>query len=116
MASVTRLNGQEATARLLADAARLAEDWPEFRTAVGEKALESAQTTVRKKTETLMKSITMVDTGVAVHIFTNLRYAWPVHAGVPKEDMLPNRFLLPLAYELDPTETWESMMADRLEA
>jgi len=114
MGTVTRLSGQELVTEFLARAASLCEDWPEFRTAVGDEAQTEARKTVRKKTRRLEESIVMVDTGVAVHIYTDLSYAWPVHAGVPREGLAPNRFLLPLAYELDPTPLWEQMAADQL--
>lgn len=114
MGVVTRLLGDALVADLLAVAAELVANWPELREAVGEQAQTQAQKTVRKKTKRLSESIQVLDTGVMTHVWTDLRYAWPVHAGVPKEGMAPNRFLLPLAYELDPTETWERMSTERL--
>jgi len=112
MGTLVTLRGQQAITSLLSSAASKCRDFPEFRSEVGKAVQEKARATVRKKTRRLEGSITLVDTGVAVHVFTDLRYAWPVHAGVPTERMAPNRFLLPLAYELDPAPIWDRLTAD----
>lgn len=115
MGTTTRTTGQEAVDALLSLAASLCVDFPELRGEVTTEAIDRVSRVIRRKSGALAESIQVVDTGVETHIFTNSRYAWPVHAGVPREGMAPNRFLLPLAYELDPTEIWERLAADRLE-
>lgn len=109
-----RIGGRGLIDRLLSVAADLVEDSPRLRHEVGVEVQAKARGKVRHKTGRLAESITLVDTGAAVHVFTDERYAWPVHAGVPREHMAPNRFLLPLAYELDPTPVWERVARDLL--
>lgn len=114
MPSRVTVAGLDALVSLLARAETVARDWAPLRRAVALEAQRRARAGVRRRTGRLAASITVDDTGAVAHVGTDLVYAWPVHAGVPRRHIAPTRYLLPLAYEIDPTQIFEQVMGEAL--